>query len=46
MKSELQEDDMIEGDAVAEPGTEEPVAFESAPELETEVSPPSGRARS
>jgi hypothetical protein len=37
---------MIEGDTVAEPGTEEPVAFEPARELETEVRRPSGGTRS
>jgi hypothetical protein len=46
MKSDLQEEDTIEGDTVAAPGTEEPVAFEPDPSLETEVRPPSGGTRS
>ena len=42
VRSNLQEDDTIEGDTVAAPGTEEPVAFEPDPALETEVRPTSG----
>ena len=42
MRSNLQEDDTMEGDTVAAPGTEEPVAFEPDPALEAEVRPTSG----